>query len=180
MFNFHNIIHSSSDIINVVRFAKFERCKANVRGRTPDPNIFLWTAASNADAAAVNPNGIETLLANSLSTFPIKGNLFFSNGTKGLPKNTPDCPVLCNWVFYNYILTEELFAKALQSFETCVLLNRNLCGKLFLSLESQTKVDEISKVTSVPFFIPDFNLISCELDNFTFKVLLSHIILKQK
>ena len=176
MFNFRNIIHSSSDIINVVRFAKFERCKANVRGRTPDPNIFLWIAASNADAAAANPNGIEILLANSLSTFPVKGNLFFSNGTKGLAKNTPDWV----WVFHNYILTEELFAKALQSFETCVLLNRNLCGKLFLSLESQTKVDEISKVTSVPFFIPDFNLISCELDNFTFKVLLSHIILKQK
>ena len=25
-------------------------------------------------------------------------------------------------------------------------------------------------VTSVPFFIPDFNLVSCELDNFTFKI----------
>ena len=27
------------------------------------------------------------------------------------------------------------------------------------------------KVTLVPFFIPDFNLLSCELDNFTFKQL---------
>ena len=25
----------------------------------PDPNIFLWIAASVADAAAVNPNGIK-------------------------------------------------------------------------------------------------------------------------
>ena len=25
------------------------------------------------------------------------------------------------------------------------------------------------KVTSVPFYIPDFNLLSCEWDNFTFK-----------
>ena len=25
--------------------------------------------------------------------------------------------------------------------------------------------------TSVPFFIPDFGLLSCELDNFMFKVL---------
>ena len=39
----------------------------------PDPNIFLWTAAFVADAAAANPNGIRTLLANGLSTFPIKG-----------------------------------------------------------------------------------------------------------
>ena len=33
---------------------------------TPDPNIFLWIAASVADTAAVNPNGIKTLLANGL------------------------------------------------------------------------------------------------------------------
>ena len=38
-----------------------------------DPNIFLWIAASVA-AAAVNPNGIKTLLANGLGIFPIKGN----------------------------------------------------------------------------------------------------------
>ena len=37
---------------------------------------FLWIAASVADAAAVNPNGIETLLANGLSTFPVKGIQF--------------------------------------------------------------------------------------------------------
>ena len=30
----------------------------------PDPNIFLSIPASAADAAAVNPNGIKTLLAN--------------------------------------------------------------------------------------------------------------------
>ena len=34
---------------------------------TPDPNIFLWIAASAADVAAVNSNGIKTLLANVLS-----------------------------------------------------------------------------------------------------------------
>ena len=44
-------------------------------------------AASAADAAAVNPNGIKTLLANGLHTFPIKGNPVFSNGPKSLPKN---------------------------------------------------------------------------------------------
>ena len=45
----------------------------------PDPNIFSWIAASVADAAAVNPNGIKTLLANGLSTFLIKDNPVFSD-----------------------------------------------------------------------------------------------------
>ena len=34
--------------------------------------FFLWIAASVADAAAINPNAIETLLSDGLSTFPIK------------------------------------------------------------------------------------------------------------
>ena len=64
----------------------------------PDPNIFLWMAASVAYAVTINPNGIKTFLANGFSTFPIKGNPFFSNGSKGLPKNPPDCTILCNSV----------------------------------------------------------------------------------
>ena len=80
----------------------------------PDPNIFLWIAASlaaaAAAAAAVNPNGIKTLLATVLSKFLIKDNSVFSNGLKSLPKNLPDCPILCNWVFDNFILPEELLA----------------------------------------------------------------------
>ena len=74
----------------------------------------------------------------------------------------------------------ELFAKALLRFETCVLVNNNLWGKLFSSLESPTTFDEIFKVTSVPSFVPDLNLLSCEVDSFTFKVLsYINIILKQ-
>ena len=49
-----------------------------------------------ADADAVNPNGIKTRLANSLSAFFIKWNPVFSNGLKSLPKNLPNCPILCN------------------------------------------------------------------------------------
>ena len=49
---------SSFKIINVV---------------VPYLNNFFWIAAYVADAAAVNLNGIKTLLANSLSTFSIKG-----------------------------------------------------------------------------------------------------------
>ena len=31
-------------------------------------------------------------------------------------------------------------------------------------------LDERFKITSISFFIADFNLLSCELDNFTFNV----------
>ena len=81
-----------------------------------------------------------------------------------MSKNPPDCPILCYWVFDNFIVVEELYAKVLQSFETCVLVNNNLWGKSFSSLESPTTFDEIFKVTG-------FNLLSYELNNFTFKVL---------
>ena len=53
------------------------------------------------------------------------------------------------------MLAEELFAKVLRSFETCILVNNNLYGKLFSSLESTTTFDEIFKISSVPFFITD-------------------------
>ena len=34
----------------------------------PDPNIFLWIAASVAAAAAVNPNAIKTFLVSTFKT----------------------------------------------------------------------------------------------------------------
>ena len=68
----------SVEIIKVVRVAKSKERHAR-------PIHFLWIAASVSDAAAVNPNGIKTLLANSFSTFPTKGSPFFSNGLKSLP-----------------------------------------------------------------------------------------------
>ena len=40
----------------------------------PDPNIFLCIPASAADATAVNPKGINTLLANGVITFFINSN----------------------------------------------------------------------------------------------------------
>ena len=71
----------------------------------PYPNISLWIAAS-ANATAVNVGAIKTLLANGLSAFFIKGNPFLSNVPKCFPKNFPDCPVLCNWVFDNFVLPD--------------------------------------------------------------------------
>ena len=53
-------------------------------------------------------------------------------------------------------------------YEALISVNNNLCGKLILSLESPITLDERFKVTSVPFFIHDFNLLSCELESFTF------------
>ena len=75
------------------------------------------------------------LLANGLSTFPIKDNPIFSNGPKNLPKNSSYCPILCNWAFDNFILAEEQFEKALRSLKTCVLINDSLFEKLFSPLE---------------------------------------------
>ena len=52
-----------------------------------------------------------------------------------------------------------------------VSVNNNLCRKLVSSLNFLVKFDERFKVTSVPSFVADFNLLSCELDNFSSKVL---------
>ena len=101
----------------------------------PDPKIFFWIAASDADVAAVNPNSINILLANSLTTFFIKGKQpVFSNVPKSLPKNYSDYSILFNWVFNNVILAEKPFQKALEILKTCVIVNKSLCGKLFSSL----------------------------------------------
>ena len=85
-------------------------------------------------------------------------------------RNYPDCTtILDNWSFENFILGDEPFANALRIFENCVSINNNLCRKL-VSLEFPIKFDEIFKVT-FPFFDADFNFLSYEWDNFTFKKL---------
>ena len=125
-------------------------------------NILLNTSAT--DAAAVSPNGIKTLLPNGLSTFFITGKPVFSNGPKSQPKNLSNWPILDNCVFDYFILADEPFAKALRNLETCVLVNNSLCEKLFSSLELPITFHERFKVTSVPFFIANFNLLRCELE----------------
>ena len=60
-------------------------------------------------------------------------------------------------MFYdNFILADDLFAKALRSLETCLLVDNNLCGKLISSLESLITFE--SDFTTLSFLIPDFNL----------------------
>ena len=58
--------------------------------------MFLCISASAADAAAVNPKRIKRLPANGLITFFINGNPVFSERSKSLPRNLPDCIILDN------------------------------------------------------------------------------------
>ena len=89
---------SSFDIISVV---------------VPDPKTFLYIPASAADAAALNPNGIKTLLTfyflllTLLIAFFINGNPVFNNGPRSLPRNPPSCIVLYNWVFDSIISADD-------------------------------------------------------------------------
>ena len=71
-------------LISSIKIIKVVICKAKFKGWRFDPNNFSWIAASIADAAALNPNGIKTPLANGLSLFAIKGNPVFSNCPKGM------------------------------------------------------------------------------------------------
>ena len=70
---------------------------------------------SDADAAAVNPNGIKTLLANGLSTFFIKDKPAFSNDSRCLPENPPYWPIPENWLFDDFMLADVPSAKSWQS-----------------------------------------------------------------
>ena len=69
-------------------------------------------SSSAADAAAVSPKGINTLLANGVITYFINGNPVFNNGPSNLPRNPPDCIIFDHWVFENLISTDELFENA--------------------------------------------------------------------
>ena len=56
----------------------------------PDSKFFFKTAASIADAAEVNHNGIRKLLVNGLSTFLIKEKPVFRNYLKSLSRYSSD------------------------------------------------------------------------------------------
>ena len=64
--------------------------------------MFFQITVSVADASAVNPNGIKTLLADGLSTFSTKGKAVFSNSPKSVPRNRPDCPIFF-YLFLNFL-----------------------------------------------------------------------------
>ena len=64
--------------------------------------------------------------------------------------------MLDSWVLKNFTLFVEPFAKSLWVSQTFVLLNNDLCEKLASVLESSMLFEEISKFTSVGFFITQF------------------------
>ena len=73
--------------------------------------------------AAGNCN--EKLSANGLSKFIITSKPSFINGPKSLLRNPPDYVILDSWLFDNFISADELFAKVLRSYETCLSLSDN-------------------------------------------------------
>ena len=88
---------SSSEIINVVML---------------DSQIFFWIAAPVADAAAVNPKRIITLLANDVSAFFIIGKATFIHGARKL-SNLPSWLLIFIVDSVNKI---PLFSKGLTTF----------------------------------------------------------------
>ena len=79
---------------------------AVVRGATSkgglDPKLFVWIAASVADAVPVNPNGTKTLLANIINTFFINIKPAVINGLRKL-RNPPSWLVIFLVVPFNKI-----------------------------------------------------------------------------
>ena len=62
----------------------------------PKSRSFLSIPASAADAAAFNPNGIKTLLANGLNTLFINGEPVFSKCARSPPRNPRDYIIVDN------------------------------------------------------------------------------------
>ena len=117
----------------------------NVNVFFPNLRIFLCVPVSSADA-----------LRNSLSTFFIKDKPVLSHDLRSLPRNSPDWTVLDSSTFDIFLLVDELFAKASPRHKTSLSVNNYLCEKLISSFESPITFNERFKVSSVPFFIPDF------------------------
>ena len=115
----------------------------------PNSKIFVWIHASAAEAVVVNPNVINTLLTNGWSAFFVYDKPAFSNSPSSLPRNAPDYISLDSSVFEHFMLTEDLFAKALQKPMICLSVNKNLWGKL---VSSSPKIfDDNPRVTSLYF-----------------------------
>ena len=87
--------------------------------------------------------------------FFIKGKAVFNIRPKSQPRDLPDCIILDNWVFESITAVDDLLAKALQRFATCLLPNNNSCAKLIFSSELPIVFDDNLKTTSVLFSIVD-------------------------
>ena len=75
----------------------------NFSSSMSDPKTFIGIAASVAGAGVADSNSIKTLLTNGFSTSFIESKPDFSNCPKSLSRNSPDYPILCNWISINFI-----------------------------------------------------------------------------
>ena len=78
--------------------------------------------------------------------------------------------ILDSWIYDN-LITDELLPKVLRSFEICLSLSNNLCRKLVSSLVLPIIFHDSFRVIPASIFVDDFNILSYELDNFTFTLL---------
>ena len=89
------------------------------------PIPFLRIPTSAADATAVNPKEIKTVLTSGLITFFNSGNPVFSDGPSNLPKNSPHWIIFEIWALESYKSVDILLLNALLSFVFCLFVNNN-------------------------------------------------------
>ena len=77
----------------------------------------------------------------------------------------PDWIKVGNWVLENFIWVDKPLTKTLRSLQTFVSVNNSLYGKLVSSLESPVTFYERFEANSVPYLIPEFNLLSREFNS---------------
>ena len=136
--------------------------------------MFFWVALSVPDTAAVNPKRTKTLFTNGLNTLPIKDKPVFINYPRSLPKNSSNSTILTFFKISCCLLNH--LQKLYKSLKLVYWL-MTVCGKLVSP--SPIIFGERFNVSWVPFCIPDFNLLSCELDELYIYIELFNIISKQ-
>ena len=119
---------------------------------------------SAADAAAVNPKGINTLWANGLITFFINGNPVCNKGPSNLPKKTPDWIILLIYALESFISVDALLLNAFLIFVFYLVVSNNSYGKL-LPLNI---LKLILKVIPVLLLTASFSFLNWLSDNLTF------------
>ena len=131
--------------------------------------LFLWRAASVADNAAVNLNGMSKLLAFKLLTFSLIAYFITLKVKEVYDRNSPSCIILEIFVFDILGVPGKLFAKAWQISAIFLPASNTFYGKIVLLLDLLIIFDDNLKVTSL--FTANFNLLSREFDNFRFTLL---------
>ena len=75
------------------------------------------STASVADAAAFNPNGINTLLADGVNAFFTNDKRTLVHGPATQQRNPTDCIILESQDFDNFVFFDELLEKPCEDLE---------------------------------------------------------------